>query len=168
MNNTVLRLHTLQTMNLPLALLSHLSSLSPLLKTIKQKKTAGTSHKKVFQMKIGACRDETLKNQPNKMGTTLQHIHTIPTFCAILPTIHTKNSLHELAYSHLALYSEPRHELPNFENSAIHAVGACALANLVSIEVFAMIYCALRTIFYLCACKVLFWIWPGNYTKISG
>ena len=31
-----------------------------------------------------------LKNQPNKMGTTPQHIHTIPTSCAILPTMHNK------------------------------------------------------------------------------
>ena len=46
-----------------------------------------TSHKKVFQMKTSACRDETLKNQPNKMGTTPQHIYTIPTSCAILPTM---------------------------------------------------------------------------------
>ena len=35
-------------------------------------------------MKTSACRDETLKNQPNKMGTIPQHIHTIPTSCAIL------------------------------------------------------------------------------------
>ena len=42
-----------------------------------------TSHKKVFQRKTSACRDGTLKNQPNKMGTTPQHIHTIPTSCAI-------------------------------------------------------------------------------------
>ena len=33
------------------------------------------------------CRDGTLKNQPNKMGTTPQHIYTIPTSCAILPTM---------------------------------------------------------------------------------
>ena len=33
-----------------------------------------TSHKKVFQMKTSACRDGTLKNHPNKMGTTPQHI----------------------------------------------------------------------------------------------
>ena len=46
-----------------------------------------TSHKKVFRMKTSTCRDETLKNQPNKMGTTPQHIHTIPTSCAILPTM---------------------------------------------------------------------------------
>ena len=38
-------------------------------------------------MKTSACRDGTLKNQPNKMGTTPQHIHTIPTSCAILPTM---------------------------------------------------------------------------------
>ena len=38
-------------------------------------------------MKTSACRDGTLKNQPNEMGTTLQHIHTIPTSCAILPTM---------------------------------------------------------------------------------
>ena len=41
------------------------------------------SHKKVFRMKTSACRDGTLKNQPNKMGTTPQHIYTIPTSCAI-------------------------------------------------------------------------------------
>ena len=29
-------------------------------------------------MKTSACRDGTFKNQPNKMGTTPQHIHTIP------------------------------------------------------------------------------------------
>ena len=44
------------------------------------------SHEKVFRMK-SACRDGTLKNQPNKMGKTPQHIHTIPTSCAILPTM---------------------------------------------------------------------------------
>ena len=46
-----------------------------------------TSHKKVFRMKTSTCRDGTLKNQPNKMGTTPQHIYTIPTSCAILPTM---------------------------------------------------------------------------------
>ena len=56
------------------------------LKTIP-KKTAGTSHKKLFQRKTSTCRDGTLKNQPNKMGTTPQYIHTIPTSCAILPTM---------------------------------------------------------------------------------
>ena len=45
------------------------------------------SHKKVFQMKTSACRDGTLKNQPNKTGMTPQHIYTIPTSCAILPTM---------------------------------------------------------------------------------
>ena len=46
-----------------------------------------TSHKKVFRMKTSACRDGTLKNQPNKMGTTPQYIYTIPISCAILPTM---------------------------------------------------------------------------------
>ena len=45
------------------------------------------SHKKVFRMGTSTCRDGTLKNQPNKMGTTPQHIHTIPTSYAILPTM---------------------------------------------------------------------------------
>ena len=31
--------------------------------------------------------DEMFKTQPNKMGTTPQHLHTIPTYCAILPTV---------------------------------------------------------------------------------
>ena len=64
------------------------------------KKTTGTSHKKVFRMKTSACRDGTLKNQPNKMGATLQHIHTIPTSCAILPTMHNTK-----LYTKLTRYS---------------------------------------------------------------
>ena len=47
-------------------------------------------------MKTSACRDGTLKNQPNKMGTTPQHIYTIPTSCAILPTMHKKLCTHSL------------------------------------------------------------------------
>ena len=48
-------------------------------------------------MKTSTCRDGTLKNQPNKMGMTPQHIYTIPTSCAILPTMHnTKLSTHSL------------------------------------------------------------------------
>ena len=38
--------------------------------------TISTSRKNVFQMKTSACWDGTLKNQPNKMGTTPQHIYT--------------------------------------------------------------------------------------------
>ena len=38
-------------------------------------------------MKTSTCRDGTLKNQPNKMGTTPQHFHTIPTSCASLPCV---------------------------------------------------------------------------------
>ena len=40
---------------------------------------------KVFPMKISTCKDGALINQPNKMGTAPQHIHTIPTSCAIYP-----------------------------------------------------------------------------------
>ena len=47
-----------------------------------------TSHKKVFSMKTSTCRDGTLKNQPNKIGTTPQYFYTIPTSCAVLPTMH--------------------------------------------------------------------------------
>ena len=46
------------------------------------------SHKKVFSTKTSTCRDGTLKNQPNKIGTTPQYFYTIPTSCAILPTLH--------------------------------------------------------------------------------
>ena len=53
-----------------------------------QKKATKTSHKKVCQTQTSTCRDETLKNQPNKMGTTPQYFYTIPTSCAILPTVH--------------------------------------------------------------------------------
>ena len=66
-NNTVLCLHTSQTMHLPLTFLPHLSSLLPLLKT------AGISHKKVFRVKTSACRNETLKNHPNKWTTRAVH-----------------------------------------------------------------------------------------------
>ena len=45
-------------------------------------------------MKTSGCRDGTLKNQPNKMGTTPQHIHTIPTSCAILPTVFCVSCVH--------------------------------------------------------------------------
>ena len=60
-----------------------------------EKKAAGTSHKKVFRMKTSACRDGTLKNQPNKMGTTPHNtftpsLHLVP-FCQLCTT---KNSLH--------------------------------------------------------------------------
>ena len=69
---------------------------NPPLRTDSPKQTYGysyvsfyiaKSHKNVFRMKTSTCRDEMLKNQPNKMGTTPQHIHTIPTSCAILPTM---------------------------------------------------------------------------------
>ena len=52
------------------------------------KKCKYKSHKKVFSMKTSTCRDGTLKNQPNKIGTTPQYFYTIPTSCAILPTMH--------------------------------------------------------------------------------
>ena len=93
MNNTIVYFHILKSVHLPLPT----SLLSPFLKNNSKKKTAGTSHKKVFQRKTSACKDGTLKNQPNKMRTTPQHIHTISTSCAILPTMHPKK---HLAYSH--------------------------------------------------------------------
>ena len=98
MNNTIVYFHTLQSVHLPLS--PPLFSLT-ISKNNSKKKTAGTSHKKVFQRKTSACRDGTLKNQPNKMQTTPQHIHTIPTSCAILPTMHPKKTFYmHLAYSH--------------------------------------------------------------------
>ena len=80
-----------------------------------------TSHKKVFRMKTSACRDGTLKNQPNKMGTTPQHIYTIPTSCAILPTMHNKklstHSLNEHGTQHCSLHSL-EHERQSIPDSA--------------------------------------------------
>ena len=87
--------------------------------TTSIKKAAGTSHKKVFQMKTSACRDGTLKNQPNKMGTTPQHIYTIPTSCAILPNMHNKklstHSLNAHSTQHCLLFSLPhkRRSIPD-------------------------------------------------------
>ena len=45
-------------------------------------------------MKTSACRDGTLKTRPNKIRTTLQHIHTIPTSCA---TLHNPYQPHSAA-----------------------------------------------------------------------
>ena len=73
----------------PLA--SHLSSLLQFLYTQQyRQKSNRNKSQNVFWMKTSACRDETLKNQPNKMGMTPQYFHTIPTSCTILPTLHTK------------------------------------------------------------------------------
>ena len=60
-------------------------------------KTTATSDKKVFWTKTSACRDGTLRNQANKIGTTPQHFQIIPTSCSILPSMHTTTST--LAYS---------------------------------------------------------------------
>ena len=72
-------------------------------------------------MKTSVCRDGTLKNQPNKMGTTPQHIYTIPTSCAILPTTHNKklstHSLNEHGTQHCSLHSLP-HERQSIPDSA--------------------------------------------------
>ena len=72
-------------------------------------------------MKTSACRDGTLKNQPNKMGTTPQHIYTIPTSCAILPTMHNKklstHSLNEHGTQHCLLHSL-EHERQSIPDSA--------------------------------------------------
>ena len=76
---------TLQTMPLLLGLPSHLSSPLPFL--LWQKKPAGASHQKVFVRKTSACKDGTLKNQPNKMGITQQFFQTEHTSCTILPTM---------------------------------------------------------------------------------
>ena len=62
-------------------------------------------------MKTSARRDGTLKNQPNKMRTTPQHIYTIPTSCATLLTMHNKklstHSINEHGTQHCSLHSLP-------------------------------------------------------------
>ena len=105
MNNTVLCFHTLEIMHLPLTFLTHLSSLLLFLKTNK-KQTAGTSHKKVFQMKT---RDETLKNQLNKMerhhNTFTPSLHLVP-FCQLCTAKKLfTHSLNEHSTQHCSLYS---------------------------------------------------------------
>ena len=62
-----------------------------------RKKNKANKQQKRFQLKTSTCRDGTLKNQPNKIGTTPQYFYTIPTSCAILPTVHTiKPFAHQL------------------------------------------------------------------------
>ena len=69
--------------------------------TATKKTTTETSHKKVCQTQTSTCRDEILKNQPNKTGTTPQYFYTIPTSCAILPPVHnTKPSTFVLISPH--------------------------------------------------------------------
>ena len=107
-----------------------LFSFTTLKKTIK--KAAGTSHKKVFRGKTSACRDGTLKNQPNKMGTTPQHIYTIPTSCAILPTMHNKlstPSLNEHSTQHCSLHSFP-HKRKSISDSATFSSNKISQHNL--------------------------------------
>ena len=98
-----------------------------------KKSAAGTSHKKVFQMKTSACRDGTLKNQPNKMGMTPQHIYTIPTSCVILPTMHNKklstHSLNEHGTQHCSLHSLP-HKIPSIPDSATFSSNKISQHNL--------------------------------------
>ena len=61
------------------------------------KKNKANKSQKSFHLKTSTCRDGTLKNQPNKIATTPQYFYTIPTSCAILPTMHTtKPFAHQL------------------------------------------------------------------------
>ena len=94
-NNKVLYFFTLQTTHFPLGLPFRLSSLLLFLT-----KTRGRSHKKVYWTKTSTCRDGILKNQANKMGMTPQHFHTIPTSCAILPSMLNKWTSHSLLFTH--------------------------------------------------------------------
>ena len=55
------------------------------LNTIYVKPVYYKSQKKFSKAHV--ARDGTLKNQPNKVGTTPQYFYTIPTSCAILPSI---------------------------------------------------------------------------------
>ena len=84
-------------------------------------------------MKTSACRDGTLKNQPNKMGTTPQHIHTIPTSCAILPTMHNKklstHSLIEHGTQNCSLHSRP-HKIKSISDSATFSSNIISHHNL--------------------------------------
>ena len=76
-------------------------------------------------------RDGTIKNQPNKMGTTPQHIYTIPTSSAILRTMHNKklstHSLNAHGTRHCLLLSLPhkRRSIPDsatFSSSKIYNI----------------------------------------------
>ena len=73
-----------------------------------------------------------LKNQPNKMGTP-QHIHTIPTSCAILPTMHNKklftHSLNEHSTQHCSLHSLP-HKRQSTSGSATFSSSNISQHNL--------------------------------------
>ena len=87
-------------MHLPLGLPSHLSSLTiPKQQYKKDKNATETSHKKFSEGKQAHVGMEALKsNQTRWESMTPQHFHTIPTSCAILPTICTpQNSLHALS-----------------------------------------------------------------------
>ena len=93
---------------------------------ISKKKNSRNKSQEVFQMKTSTCRDGTFKNQPNKMGTP-QYIHTIPTSCAIFPTMHNKKlftqSLNEPNTQQCSLYSLPhkrQSRSATFSSNKIH------------------------------------------------
>ena len=117
-------------MHLPLACLS---SLLLFKKKENNTKAAGASHKKVFQMKTSACRDGTLKNQPNKIGMIPQYVYIIPTSCAILPTMHNRNlsthSLNEHGTQHCSLHSLP-HKRQSISDSATFSSKKVSQRNL--------------------------------------
>ena len=92
--------------------------------TILENKKRQKQITKIYWMKTSTCRDGTIKNQPNQMGMTPQSFYTIPTSCAILPTIHTTklatctlpysypHPLNEHSTQHCSLHSLPHKDNP--------------------------------------------------------
>ena len=107
--------------------------LASLLSYYFNKKSSRNKSQTVFRMKTSACRDGPLKNDPNKMGMTPQHMYTIPISCAILQTMHNKklstHSLNEHGTQHCSLHSLP-HQRQSVPDSAIFRSNKISQHNL--------------------------------------
>ena len=130
MNNTVLCFHSLQTMDLPLAFLSHLPSLLLFLKKTK-KKPAGTNHKKVYRMKTIAC--SSIGMEPSKTSQTRWECHHntftpslhLVQFCQLCTT--KTHSLNEHGTQHCSLHSLPHKRQSISATSSSNKISQCNL-----------------------------------------
>ena len=112
MSNTILYFYSLQSVHLLLS--------SPLFPLTISKNNSKKKHKQVTktfskgkQAHVGMECSKTSRTRWERHHNTFtpQHIHTIPTSCAILPTMHYKklftHSLNEHGTQHCSLHSLP-------------------------------------------------------------
>ena len=84
---------------------THTKKQPPPKKKKATKKNNRNKSKKVNKTQTSTCRDGTLKKQPNKMGMTPQYFYTIPTSCAIWPTMYNTKP-----HAYLLAHPQPKNE----------------------------------------------------------